>query len=113
MLQTIPRVPVSSSQAQTSKEHNGGYCMVETRHTRHMGDATEVKFLDLTLHPRVLAELNALVEEGIGAGRKWIIAHHNLHSLYLLHRQPKLREFYAHAHWTPIDGMPRSEEHTS
>src|SRR6202012_4311340 len=47
-----------------------------------------------------------LVEQGIRENQRWIIANHNLHSLYLFHRYPKMREFYAQARWTHIDGMP-------
>jgi N-acetylglucosaminyldiphosphoundecaprenol N-acetyl-beta-D-mannosaminyltransferase len=65
-----------------------------------------VSFLGLTLQPRSLPELNLLVEQGIRDHRNWIIANHNLHSLYLLHRHPKLREFYTSVRWTHIDGMP-------
>jgi N-acetylglucosaminyldiphosphoundecaprenol N-acetyl-beta-D-mannosaminyltransferase len=65
-----------------------------------------ISFLGLTLQPRSLPELNLLVEQGIRDHRNWIIANHNLHSLYLLHRHPKLREFYAGVRWTHIDGMP-------
>lgn len=65
-----------------------------------------VSFLGMTLQPRSLPELNLLVEQGIRDHRNWIIANHNLHSLYLLHRHPKLREFYANVRWTHIDGMP-------
>jgi N-acetylglucosaminyldiphosphoundecaprenol N-acetyl-beta-D-mannosaminyltransferase len=71
------------------------------------GEATgTITFLGVTLQPRSLKELNMLVEQGIRDHRKWIIANHNLHSLYLFHRHAKLREFYARAHWTHIDGMP-------
>jgi N-acetylglucosaminyldiphosphoundecaprenol N-acetyl-beta-D-mannosaminyltransferase len=65
-----------------------------------------ISFFGLTLHPKSLAELTALVEQGVVEGKKWIITNHNLHSVYLLNRRPKLREFYANAHWTFIDGMP-------
>ena len=65
-----------------------------------------VAFLGLTLQPRSIPEMNKLVEQGIREHQKWIIASHNLHSVYLLHRHPKLREFYSHAHWTHVDGMP-------
>lgn len=68
--------------------------------------AGEIKFLHVILHPKMLTELNALVERGVDERRKWIIANHNLHSLYLFHRQPELRQFYADVHWTHIDGMP-------
>jgi N-acetylglucosaminyldiphosphoundecaprenol N-acetyl-beta-D-mannosaminyltransferase len=65
-----------------------------------------VCFLGLTLQPRSLQEMNLLVEQGIRDHRNWIIANHNLHSLYLLHKHPKLREFYSGVQWTHIDGMP-------
>jgi N-acetylglucosaminyldiphosphoundecaprenol N-acetyl-beta-D-mannosaminyltransferase len=65
-----------------------------------------VAFLGLTLQPRSLPEMNELVDQGIRERHKWIIANHNLHSVYLLHRHPKLREFYENAHWTYVDGMP-------
>jgi N-acetylglucosaminyldiphosphoundecaprenol N-acetyl-beta-D-mannosaminyltransferase len=65
-----------------------------------------VAFLGLTLQPRSIPEMNKLVEKGIRERQKWIIANHNLHSVYLLHRQPKLKEFYSHAHSTYVDGMP-------
>ncbi len=51
-------------------------------------------------------ELNDLTERAITEQRKWIITNHNLHSVYLFLRSPKLRDFYAGAHWTFIDGMP-------
>jgi len=63
-------------------------------------------FLGISIHPKTLVELTALVGQGIREQQKWIIANHNLHSLYLFHRQPRLRSFYADAHWTHIDGMP-------
>jgi N-acetylglucosaminyldiphosphoundecaprenol N-acetyl-beta-D-mannosaminyltransferase len=65
-----------------------------------------VAFLGLTLQPKSIPEMNKLVEQGIRERQKWIIANHNLHSVYLLHRHPKLKEFYSHAHWTYVDGMP-------
>ncbi len=73
-------------------------------HQEHVTDT--VAFMGLTLQPRSLPEMNMLVEQGISEQRNWIIANHNLHSLYLFHRHPKLREFYAQVRWTHIDGMP-------
>jgi N-acetylglucosaminyldiphosphoundecaprenol N-acetyl-beta-D-mannosaminyltransferase len=67
---------------------------------------TAISFLGLTLHPKTLDELNDLVSIGIRDQKRWIIANHNLHSVYLFHTQPTLREFYARAHWVHIDGMP-------
>jgi N-acetylglucosaminyldiphosphoundecaprenol N-acetyl-beta-D-mannosaminyltransferase len=65
-----------------------------------------ISFLGLTLNPKSLPELNTLVEQGVRENRKWVITNHNLHSVYLFHRWPKLREFYSRADWTFIDGMP-------
>jgi N-acetylglucosaminyldiphosphoundecaprenol N-acetyl-beta-D-mannosaminyltransferase len=65
-----------------------------------------ISFLGLTLHPKTLDELNDLVSIGIRGQKHWIIANHNLHSVYLFHTQPRLREFYATSHWIHIDGMP-------
>ncbi len=65
-----------------------------------------VAFLGVTLQPRSLSEMNKLVEQGIRERQRWIIANHNLHSLYLFHRHAKMREFYARVRWTHIDGMP-------
>jgi N-acetylglucosaminyldiphosphoundecaprenol N-acetyl-beta-D-mannosaminyltransferase len=69
-------------------------------------ESNRVCFFGLTLDPKTQPELTELVNQGIAEGRKWIITNHNLHSVYLLYRWPKLREFYANAHWTFIDGMP-------
>ena len=69
-------------------------------------DCSGISFFGLTLHPKSMAGLNELVERGISENRKWIITNHNLHSVYLLHRRPRLRKFYEGAHWTFIDGMP-------
>jgi N-acetylglucosaminyldiphosphoundecaprenol N-acetyl-beta-D-mannosaminyltransferase len=65
-----------------------------------------VAFLGVTLQPRSMHELNRLVEQGVRERQKWIIANHNLHSVYLFHRHARLREFYSRAHWIHIDGMP-------
>jgi N-acetylglucosaminyldiphosphoundecaprenol N-acetyl-beta-D-mannosaminyltransferase len=62
--------------------------------------------LGVTLQPRSMPEMNKLVERGIRERRRWIIANHNLHSVYLFHRYPKLREFYSRVHCTYLDGMP-------
>jgi len=84
-----------------SRDCNSSQCSSERR-----PDNSGISFFGLTLHPKSMPELNELVERGISESRKWIITNHNLHSVYLLHRRPRLREFYAGAHWTFIDGMP-------
>jgi N-acetylglucosaminyldiphosphoundecaprenol N-acetyl-beta-D-mannosaminyltransferase len=61
-----------------------------------------------------LEDMHRIVAVAIETGRRWIIAHHNLHSLYLLQREirkqttPQLRhfyDFYERADFTTIDGM--------
>jgi N-acetylglucosaminyldiphosphoundecaprenol N-acetyl-beta-D-mannosaminyltransferase len=74
--------------------------------TRYENVIDTVAFLGLTLQPLSMPEMNMLVEQGISEKRKWIIANHNLHSVYLFHRHAKLREFYSRVRWTHIDGMP-------
>jgi N-acetylglucosaminyldiphosphoundecaprenol N-acetyl-beta-D-mannosaminyltransferase len=65
-----------------------------------------VNFLGLTIQPRSMCEMNKVVEEGIRERRKLIISNHNLHSVYLFHKNKKVREFYARVHFTYLDGMP-------
>jgi N-acetylglucosaminyldiphosphoundecaprenol N-acetyl-beta-D-mannosaminyltransferase len=75
-------------------------------HSNSINNTETVAFLGVTLQPRSMTEMNRLVEQGISERQRWIIANHNLHSLYLFHRHAKMREFYAGARWTHIDGMP-------
>ena len=46
-----------------------------------------------------------VVAKAVGDRTRCIIANHNLHSLYLCHHEPKMREFYASADYTHIDGL--------
>jgi N-acetylglucosaminyldiphosphoundecaprenol N-acetyl-beta-D-mannosaminyltransferase len=52
-----------------------------------------------------LGELTDQVAALIKAGKKTIVASHNLHSLYLWHREDIMRQFYSKASITYIDGM--------
>lgn len=51
-------------------------------------------------------ELFDYVSEVIRRSEKAIVANHNLHSIYLYHKRPRMREFYARAGLVHIDGMP-------
>lgn len=62
--------------------------------------------LGIQVNPLTMPELNLLIEEAIEHSQKWIIANHNLHSIYLYHRDSKMRSFYKIAQYTHIDGMP-------
>lgn len=98
-----PAVSSSSTQVEVQgSNHDGSTPAQSVLQTGR----SEISFLGLTLNPMSLPELTAMVEQRVLEGRKWIITNHNLHSVYLFHRNPRLREFYKNAHWTFIDGMP-------
>ncbi|MEH2432674.1 MAG: WecB/TagA/CpsF family glycosyltransferase [Nostoc sp.] len=63
-------------------------------------------FLGVRVDALSIPELNLLIEKSIEKNKKWIIANHNMHSLYLFHNDPKMQAFYAKAKYTHIDGMP-------
>ncbi len=50
--------------------------------------------------------LYATIAGAIRDSRQTVIGNHNLHSIYLYHRDAKMRRFYAHAQYVFIDGMP-------
>lgn len=50
-------------------------------------------FLGIRVNPLTIAELNARVGDAIKRNERWIIANHNLHSVYLFRRDPKFRSF--------------------
>jgi len=52
-----------------------------------------------------ISELNTLIEKAIVNDRKKLIAHHNLHSVYLRPSSAKMRDHYALADYAHIDGM--------
>jgi N-acetylglucosaminyldiphosphoundecaprenol N-acetyl-beta-D-mannosaminyltransferase len=61
--------------------------------------------LGCKIHALTASDLTELVEDAVEARQRCIIANHNLHSLYLYHRDPKLRELFAKAKWIHADGM--------
>ena len=64
------------------------------------------KYLGVQVNALSIPELNSLIAESIEQNQKWIIANHNLHSLYLYHHDPKMQAFYAKADYIHIDSMP-------
>lgn len=68
-------------------------------------DGKKISILGLEVYPATIPELNGIVEEAVSGKRKVILANHNLHSLYLFHHDPKLREFFFRADLAHIDGM--------
>ncbi|MDD4169644.1 MAG: WecB/TagA/CpsF family glycosyltransferase [Desulfotomaculaceae bacterium] len=63
-------------------------------------------FLGINIHALTMDDLFYLIEEAITRNEQYIIAHHNLHSLYIFHHNAEMREFYARAKFIYIDGMP-------
>lgn len=51
-------------------------------------------------------ELGEAVSDSTNLGRCTIIANHNLHSIYLFHNDPQMRNFYREAQKIHIDSMP-------
>jgi N-acetylglucosaminyldiphosphoundecaprenol N-acetyl-beta-D-mannosaminyltransferase len=61
--------------------------------------------LGCKIHALTASDLTDLVEDAVNSCQPCIIANHNLHSLYLYQRDPKLRELFAKAKWIHADGM--------
>lgn len=64
-----------------------------------------IQVLGVTVNPLAMNELTALVEQSIESGDKHIFANHNLHSVYLFHHDPVMRQFYRLAYCTYVEGM--------
>lgn len=52
-----------------------------------------------------MTQLNSLIAEAVKLNTKWVIANHNLNSLYLYHHDSQMRDFYNVADYVHIDGM--------
>lgn len=70
------------------------------------------RFLDVSVHSMTMQDLHDAIGQEIFQNRKTLIANHNMHSLYLWHKERSeqadgsLQRFYRRAKWTVIDGMP-------
>lgn len=64
-----------------------------------------IEILGVKVNPLSISQLNSSIAEAIEHHHKWIIANHNLHSVYIYHHQSKMREFYAKSKYIHIDGM--------
>jgi len=63
------------------------------------------QFLDIAVDPVTKHQLNRAVLGAIRGGRRTIIANHNLHSLYLVHKKAAFRNFYKLADVVHADGI--------
>lgn len=64
-----------------------------------------LRMLGIKVNALSISELNALVAEAIKRNQRWVIAHQNLHSIYLYHHEAKMRAFYEKADYIHVDGM--------
>jgi N-acetylglucosaminyldiphosphoundecaprenol N-acetyl-beta-D-mannosaminyltransferase len=64
-----------------------------------------IQLLGIEIDALTAGELCMVVADSVKCGNQVVIANHNLHSLYLFHHDPVLREFYSRAHKIHIDGM--------
>jgi N-acetylglucosaminyldiphosphoundecaprenol N-acetyl-beta-D-mannosaminyltransferase len=65
----------------------------------------EVRLLGVRVHRLTWRRLIDTVAEAVKKDRRWIIANHNLHSVYLHHHDAAVRAFYGRADIVHIDGM--------
>lgn len=65
-----------------------------------------LRLLGVDVDALTVDELNQLVRSAVEKGEKTVIANHNLHSVYLFHRDAGMRAFYESASYVHIDGMP-------
>jgi exopolysaccharide biosynthesis WecB/TagA/CpsF family protein len=63
------------------------------------------RLLGVSVHALTAEALSAAVVDGVEAREHRIIANHNLHSIYLHHRDDKFRAFYERAYLVHVDGM--------
>jgi N-acetylglucosaminyldiphosphoundecaprenol N-acetyl-beta-D-mannosaminyltransferase len=64
-----------------------------------------VELLGARVDPMTIGELEELIARAVIEQRRWVIAHHNMHSLYLQERDAKMRALYEEARCVHIDGM--------
>ena len=68
-------------------------------------EVQKISFLGISIDPATVSELTDAVSSAVEQGRRVVVANHNLHSLYLFHSSPELRNFFKLADFTHIDGM--------
>jgi N-acetylglucosaminyldiphosphoundecaprenol N-acetyl-beta-D-mannosaminyltransferase len=64
------------------------------------------RLLGLRVNAITEPELYEIMAEIVETQRRCVIAHHNLHSVYLYHHDAKMRTFYERAHYVIVDGFP-------
>jgi N-acetylglucosaminyldiphosphoundecaprenol N-acetyl-beta-D-mannosaminyltransferase len=67
---------------------------------------TRFRLAGVTVDAFTAQGLTEAVGEAIKTASRWVIANHNLHSLYLHRTDAEMRRFYLFADYCHIDGMP-------
>jgi N-acetylglucosaminyldiphosphoundecaprenol N-acetyl-beta-D-mannosaminyltransferase len=69
------------------------------------------RFLGISVQPMTISALTESVIETVSTNQKWVIANHNMHSLYLFHKEVAegpdgpFQRYFSRANRTHIDGM--------
>lgn len=64
------------------------------------------RLLKVRVTPMTIMQFLHLIADAVQTKQKFVVGHHNLHSLYLYHHDFKMRRFYDENHYTFVDGMP-------
>jgi exopolysaccharide biosynthesis WecB/TagA/CpsF family protein len=80
--------------------------IIERRRSSAPPAADRCKVLGVQVTPMTIEQLNSHIVRIACANDKAIIAHQNLHSIYIQRQDAKMRRFYTRASYTFIDGMP-------
>jgi len=78
---------------------------------RSFPDRPRLKFptfnlLGIRVQAITLHDMLAIVSEAALSQAKYVVANHNMHSLYVWHHDSKMRDLCARADFTHIDGLP-------
>lgn len=71
-----------------------------------MREVPSYRLLGLQVNAITEPELYEVMAETVEADQRCVIAHHNLHSVYLYHHDAKMRTFYERADYVYMDGVP-------
>ena len=69
-------------------------------------ETTRIRLLGEPVDLVTPAEVMAFTARQVTAGARGVVANHNLHSLYLVRREPEMRAFYAEADLIELDSTP-------
>lgn len=64
------------------------------------------KLLNVDVHALTITELNSIIRSAVSEDRRFVIANHNLHSIYLCQNDAQLRAYYKQSEYIHVDGMP-------